>query len=77
MGLNLMGPVVLVFIAILAVIGFGPGMKLIEYIFKKNGRTLNVDDPKGDATFRWVFFGGIALTFAVALIGRAMKLWGN
>jgi hypothetical protein len=52
-------------------------MKLIEYFFRKNGRTLDAQDPKSDATFYWVFFGGIALTFAVALAGRALGLWGE
>ena len=77
MGINLQGPVVLVFIVILLAVFFLPGMKLIEYIFRKNGRTLDAGDPKGDSTFLWVFFGGIALTFIVAILGRALNLWGH
>jgi hypothetical protein len=49
----------------------------VEYIFRKNGRTLDGGDPKGDATFWWVTILGIALTFFVAYAGRALGFWGE
>ncbi len=77
MGLDLLGPFRILFVLVLLVVLFGPGIKLVEYIFRKNGRTLDGDDPKGDATFWWVTILGIALTFFVAYTGRALGLWGE
>jgi hypothetical protein len=77
MGIDLAGPLRLLLLVVLLVVIFGPGMKLIEYAFRKKGRTLDASDPKGNATFAWVFFGGIALTFFVAIVGRSLGLWGE
>jgi len=77
MGIDLLGPFRLLFVLVLLVLIFGPAMKLIEYAFRKKGRTLDASDPKGNATFWWVFLGGIALTYFVAIVGRALGLWGE
>ena len=77
MGMDLAGPLRVLFILVLFIVLFYPGMKLIEYAFRKKGRTLDASDPKGNSTFLWVFFGGIALTFFVASVGRSLGLWGE
>jgi hypothetical protein len=77
MGIDLLAPFRLLLILVLFIVVFGPAMKLIEYAFRRKGRTLDAGDPKGDSTFRWVFLGGIALTFFVAIIGRSFGLWGE
>ena len=74
MGIDLLGPFRLLFLLVLLVVVFGPAMKLIEYAFRKKGRTLDATDPKGNATFWWVFLGGIVLTYLIAwLIGLLVK----
>ena len=74
MGIDLLGPFRLLFLLVLLVVVFGPAMKLIEYAFRKKGRTLDATDPKGNATCWWVFRGGIALTYLIAwLIGLLVK----
>ena len=74
MGIDLLGPFRLLFLLVLLVVVFGPAMKLIEYALRKKGRTLDATDPKGNATFWWVFLGGIALTYLIAwLIGLLVK----
>jgi hypothetical protein len=77
MGLDLLGPLRILLVLVLLVVLFGPGIKLVEYVFRKNGRTLDAGDPKGDATFWWVTILGISLTFFVAYAGRGLGLWGN
>jgi hypothetical protein len=77
MGIDLLGPFRLLLLFVGFIVIFGPAMKLIEWAFRKKGRTLDAGDPKGNATFGWVFIGGIALTFFVAYAGRALGLWGE
>ena len=77
MGIDLLGPFRILFVIVLLVVIFGPGIKLVEYLFRKNGRTLDGGDPKGDATFWWVLILGVGLTFFVAIAGNALGLWGE
>ncbi len=74
MRIDLLGPFRILFKVVLLIVVFGPAMKLIEYAFRKKGRTLDATDPKGNATFWWVFLGGIALTYVVAIVGHALGL---
>lgn len=74
MGLDLLGPFRILLVLVLLIVLFGPGIKLVEYIFRKNGRTLDGGDPKGDATFWWVTILGSALTLYA---GRALGFWGE
>jgi hypothetical protein len=77
MGIDLLGPFRILFVIILLVVIFGPGLKLVEYLFRKNGRTLDAGDPKANSTFWWILIGGVGLTFFVAIAGRALGLWGE
>lgn len=77
MGMDLLGPFRLLFVIVLLIILFFPAMKLLEYLFRKRGRTLQSNDPKANSTFWWVFLGGIALTYFVAIVGRSLGFWGQ
>lgn len=76
-GIDLLGPLRILFVIVLLVVLFGPAMKLLEFLFRKKGRTLEANDPKADSTFWWIFLGGIALTYFVAIAGRSLGFWGQ
>ena len=72
MGLDLLGPLRIVFVLVIAFIVLGPGMWIASKLVKKTGA-----DPNKDSTTVITILLGVLITALVGMIGRGQGWWGK